>query len=73
VAKRSTTLTEIAEAAEESAQQNPGGHLGDSNISDTRRKRQQARRIQALSLKWPESPTPRSRSSWASSPTRYGT
>ena len=73
MAKRSTTLTEIAEAAEESAQQNPGGHLGYSNISDARRKRQRPAGSRPCRSSWPGSAPPRSRSGWASSPTPSGT
>jgi hypothetical protein len=56
MAERTTIVTEVARVAEESGNEGSSGSTGSSvyrrhsNLEDARRKRQQARRVEALSL-----------------------
>jgi DNA-directed RNA polymerase specialized sigma24 family protein len=55
MAKRTTIVTEVAKVAEESGNEGVSGSVGLNthyrNLEDARKKRQRARRIEALSLK----------------------
>ena len=53
MAERTTIVTEVAQLAEESGNEDVSGNIAarHSNIADARRKKQRARRIEAMSLK----------------------
>ena len=79
MAERTTIVTDVAQVAEAAGNEGVSGSTGPSayrrhsNLEYARRARQRARRVEALSLKLAGSAPPRSRSGWASPPTRYGT
>jgi hypothetical protein len=77
MAERTPILTGVAQVAEESGKEGVSGSVGLNThyrtLEDARKKRQRARRVEAMSLKLAGVSTAKSRSGWASSPTRYST